>query len=153
MDRELRAAWAETLPEAALAMTTLASIKREYTLSEIATMTRAGPSKLLGLSDRGHLGPGALADVAVYHDLEDRAAMFRRAHIVLKNGELVVRDGEVVREIAGKTLHVAPTYDQAIDRRLDRYYESLYGVPRRLFVVPQEARGSLGQFECVPCAA
>jgi formylmethanofuran dehydrogenase subunit A len=153
MDRELRAAWAETLPEAALAMTTLASIKREYTLSEIATMTRAGPSKLLGLSDRGHLGPGALADVAVYHDLEDRAAMFRRAHIVLKNGELVVRDGEVVREIAGKTLHVAPAYDQAIDRRLDRYYESLYGVPRRLFVVPQEARGSLGQFECVPCAA
>jgi formylmethanofuran dehydrogenase subunit A len=153
MDRNLRAAWIEGLPKPALAMTTLPSIGREYTLFEIATMTRASPAKLLGLSDRGHLGEGALADIAVYHDLKDRAAMFRGAHLVFKNGDAVVRDGKVTREVAGKTLHVAPTFDRAIDRKLDGYYEGLYGVPRRLFVVPPEARGFLGAFEAVPCAA
>jgi formylmethanofuran dehydrogenase subunit A len=153
MDRNLRAAWIEGLSKSALAMTTLPSISREYTLFEIATMTRAAPAKLLGLSDRGHLGEGALADIAVYHDLKDRAAMFRAAHLVFKNGEIVVRDGKVTREIAGKTLQVAPSYDRAIDRKLDGYYERLYGVPRRLFVVPAEARGFLGAFADVPCAA
>jgi formylmethanofuran dehydrogenase subunit A len=153
MDRNLRAAWLERLPKPALALTTLPSITREYTLFEIATMTRAAPAKLLGFSDRGHLGEGALADIAVYHHLEDRAAMFRAAHLVFKNGEAVVRDGKVTREIAGRTLHVAPSYDRAIDRKLDAYYERLYGVPRRLFVVPPEACGFLGAFEDVPCAA
>ena len=47
-------------------LSTLASIEREYTLEEIAIMTRAAPAKLLGLKDRGHLGAGAIADVAVY---------------------------------------------------------------------------------------
>ncbi len=152
MDRNLRAAWIERLPKPALAMTTLASIAREYTLFEIATMTRAAPAKLLGLSDRGHLGDGALADIAVYHDLRDRAAMFRAAHLVFKNGEAVVRDGKIMRQIAGKTLHVTPSYDGAIDRKLETYYERLYGAHRQLFVVPKEARGFLGAFEEVPCA-
>ena len=66
MDRDLRAQWIATLPPAAMAMTTLASIKREYSLNEIVTMTRAAPARLLGLRDRGHLGAGAVADVAVY---------------------------------------------------------------------------------------
>jgi formylmethanofuran dehydrogenase subunit A len=153
MDRQLRAAWMEALPQAALAMTTLPAIKREYALGEIATMTRAAPAKLLGLSDRGHLAPGALADIAVYHDLRDRAAMFRAAHLVFKNGHLVVRDGKVVQDVFGKTLCVAPDFEKAIDARLDRYYESLYGVSRSLFVVPKEGRGLPGAFENVPCAA
>ena len=50
-------------------------------------MTRAAPARLLGLADRGHLGPGALADVAVYDDLPDRTAMFRSAHLVFKSGD------------------------------------------------------------------
>ncbi|MBW0002072.1 MAG: formylmethanofuran dehydrogenase subunit A [Hyphomicrobiales bacterium] len=153
MDRNLRAAWTDRLPKPALAMTTLPSLGREYTLFEIATMTRAAPAKLLGLKDRGHLAQGALADIAVYHDRQDRAEMFRAAHLVFKNGKLVVRDGKVTREIKGKTLHVTPSHDAAIDRKLDRYYEHLYGVPRRSFVVPHEARCFLGEFEQVPCVA
>jgi formylmethanofuran dehydrogenase subunit A len=153
MDRELRAAWIETLPKAAVAMTTLPAIKREYSLGEIATMTRAAPAKLLGLSDRGHLAPGALADIAVYHDRRDRAAMFGSADLVFKNGQLVVRDGVVVSSRRGKTMQVKPDRRPAIERRLDQYYEHLYGVQRELFVVPEETRGFLGSFEVVPCAA
>ena len=93
MDAGERDRWAARLPKAALAMSSLAEIRREYSFAEIATMTRAAPARLLGLADRGHLAPGALADVAVYDDLPDRAAMFRKAHLVFKNGEPVVREG------------------------------------------------------------
>ncbi|MFI5013482.1 MAG: formylmethanofuran dehydrogenase subunit A [Hyphomicrobiales bacterium] len=152
MDRELRAEWIEGLPKAALAMTTLPAIKREYTLSEIAWMTRAAPARLLGLHDRGHLGPGAIADIAVYDDLSDRATMFRAARLVLKDGDLVVRDGKIVRSKFGRTFHVAPDRHQAVEERLERYYDQFYGIPRRLFSVPEEAKGFLGSFETVPCA-
>jgi formylmethanofuran dehydrogenase subunit A len=151
MDRERREAWIETLPKAALEMTTLSSIKREYSLAEIATMTRAAPGKLLGLSDRGHLGVGAIADVAVYHDRKDRAVMFRSAELVFKDGELVVRNGKVTSSRCGKTLQVTPQYNSAIERCLDRYYQDLYGITRELFVVPKEVPGFLGSFEIVPC--
>ena len=41
-------------------------------------MTRAAPAKLLGLTDRGHLGAGAIADVAVYRRDKDIAKMLGR---------------------------------------------------------------------------
>ena len=93
MSRDLRAQWIADLPPAAIKVTTLPSITREYSLTEIVTMTRAAPAKLLGLADRGHLNTGAIADVAVYEDDTDRAKMFRAAALVFKDGELVVRDG------------------------------------------------------------
>src|SRR5581483_4028581 len=37
---------------------TLADLDREYTLGEIAVITRAGPARILGLTHKGHLGPG-----------------------------------------------------------------------------------------------
>ena len=105
MSRELRAQWIATLPPDAMAVTTLASITREYSLDEIAIMTRAAPAKLLGLADRGHLGPGTRADIAVYSDDADRAKMFRAAHLVFKDGELVVRDGAVTARALGPGAH------------------------------------------------
>ncbi len=42
----------------------LADLDREYTLSEIAIVTSAGPARSLGLTQKGHLGVGADADVA-----------------------------------------------------------------------------------------
>src|SRR5204863_3210885 len=96
MSRDLRMKWISELPPEAMAVTTLPSITREYSLYEITTMTRAAPAKSLGLTDRGHLGTGALADVAVYDDFTDRAQMFRAAALVLQTGDLVVR-GEHVK--------------------------------------------------------
>jgi formylmethanofuran dehydrogenase subunit A len=153
MDRDLRASWIESLPKGAIAMTTLPAIKREYTLTEIAIMTRSAPAQLLGLADRGQLAPGALADIAVYDDLPDRPAMFRAAHLVFKDGQLVVRKGKIVQCLNGRTLTVSPSYDRSIEGRLDRYYDDLYGVSRRMFTVPHATHGFLGNFKTVPCAA
>jgi formylmethanofuran dehydrogenase subunit A len=151
MSRDLRAKWIADLPSAAMAVTTLPSITREYTLPEIAVMTRAAPARLFGLTERGHLGAGAVADVAVYDDDTDRAKMFRAAALVFKDGELVVRDGEITRRTCGRALTVAPQRDRAIDRRMKAYYETRYGLPDELFKVPDYALGRPEPFEFVPC--
>src|SRR5262249_59170394 len=79
MDRELRAQHIAALPPGAMAVTTLPGITREYSLGEIATMTRAAPARLLGLEDRGHLGAGAPAHVAGYAHPRDPAKKFLAA--------------------------------------------------------------------------
>jgi formylmethanofuran dehydrogenase subunit A len=152
MSRELRAEWIATLPPAAMAVTTLPSIRREYSLGEIATMTRAAPARLFGLKDRGHLGAGAVADVAVYSDEADRANMFRAAALVFKDGELVVRDGKIVRHRWGRALTVQPGHDRAIDRRLKDYYDERYGLAHDFMQVPAAAIGRPDPFEPVSCA-
>jgi formylmethanofuran dehydrogenase subunit A len=153
MDRDLRAQWIEGLPPAVKEVTTLASIKREYSLDEVATMTRAASAKLLGLADRGHLGPGAVADVAVYADDADRAKMFRAASLVFKDGDLVVRDGEVTHYRWGRALTVVPGHDRAIERRMRDYYSERYGLSAEVMTgVPAGAIGRPDPFEQVPCA-
>lgn len=152
MQRDRRAEWLERLPPAAREVTTLASISREYSLVEIAVMTRAAPARLLGLKDRGHLGPGAVADIAVYTDEKDRARMFRAAALVFKDGELVVRNGELVRVRWGRALCVQPPHDRLIERRLQRFYEERYGLSTDFFRVPEAAIGRPDPFERVPCA-
>jgi formylmethanofuran dehydrogenase subunit A len=152
MDRDVRAQQMAALPPEAMAVTTLPAITREYSLTEIATMTRAAPARLLGLTDRGHLGPGAVADVAIYADERDRAKMFRAAALVFKDGELVVRDGAVTHCRWGRALTVQPQRDRAIDRRMTRYYETRYGLSDAFLKVPAHAIGRPEPFGLVQCA-
>jgi formylmethanofuran dehydrogenase subunit A len=153
MDRDLRAKWIAALPPAAVAVTTLASNRREYSLNEIATMTRSAPARLLGLADRGHLGPGAAADIAVYADDPDRAKMFRAAALVFKDGDLVVRDGQVTHYRWGRAFTVQPGHDRAIEGRMRNYYDDRYGLPADAMAVPASAIGRPDPFEWVPCAS
>lgn len=153
MSRDLRAEWIARLPPAAMELTTLPSIRREYSLGEIAAMTRAAPARLFGLKDRGHLGSGTVADVAVYSDNADRARMFAAAALVFKDGKLVVRDGKVTREHWGRALTVRPGFDSNIDRRLRDYYGERYGLAHDFMKVPEPAIGRPEPFERVPCAS
>jgi formylmethanofuran dehydrogenase subunit A len=152
LSRDLRAQWIATLPAAAMEVTTLPSIAREYSLNEIATMTRAAPAKLLGLHDRGHLGPGARADIAVYADDPDKAKMFRAAHLVFKDGALVVRDGAVTDVRWGRALAARAEHDRAIEQRMRRYCDDRYGLAPDFLAVPDHAIGRPDAFEPVPCA-
>src|SRR6266567_3669128 len=95
----------------------------EYTLSEIAIITRAGPARLLGLASKGHLGPGADADVTIYANEPDRAKMFATPRHVLKAGTLVVEDGQLRRAPAGRRLSVRPEHDRAVTRDLKRFFD------------------------------
>ncbi|MFI4873874.1 MAG: formylmethanofuran dehydrogenase subunit A, partial [Blastopirellula sp. JB062] len=51
--------------------TSLLELDREYSLQEIAIITRAAPARILGLAQKGHLGVGADADVTIYSPQSD----------------------------------------------------------------------------------
>ena len=153
MSRDARNEAASTLSKAALSHSTLASIDREYTFEEIAIMTRAAPAKLLGLADRGHLGAGAIADVAVYRRGKDIAKMLGRAALVFKNGDLVVKDGEIAHYRWGRALRLNPPPDRAIVKRLTDYHERRYGLSLDRFTFPDSAIARDEPFREVPCRA
>lgn len=106
----------------------LKELGREYSLYEIAIISRAGPARALGLKNKGHLGVGADADIAVYQEMDDKAEMFARPRYVFKGGELVARDGRVVADPPGRTFYVAPQYDLGIEKDIRRHFETAYTV-------------------------
>ncbi|RPJ63454.1 MAG: formylmethanofuran dehydrogenase subunit A [Acidobacteria bacterium] len=99
-------------------------LAREYTLNEIAIVTRAGPARLLGLKQKGHLGPGADADVTIYSRDPDIAKMFSTPRYVVKGGVVVVEEGQLRRTPAGGRLRVTPQYDDAILADLRRHFSA-----------------------------
>jgi len=123
MDRDFRNASLGEIHPAAQQVTTLGSIAREYTLHEIAIMTRAAPARILGLADRGHLGAGAAADITVYKDDADRARMFTAPDHLFKDGAEVARNGAVVATPNGRTHVVRPDYDRGIERPLKKFFD------------------------------
>ena len=114
MDREYRKEACRGVNQTALARSRLPELDREYTLAEIAVITRAGPARLLGLADRGHLGPGAHADVVLYDDTGPPGATFASPRVVIKSGEVIVEDGEIRRDTRGQTLYVEAPWEEAI---------------------------------------
>jgi len=101
----------------------LDGLTREYTVGEIAIVTRAGPARLLGLSHKGHLAPGADADVTVYAPDADRAKMFAAPRYVIKAGAIVVEEGQLRRAPAGARLAVRPDYDTAVTKDVKRFFD------------------------------
>jgi formylmethanofuran dehydrogenase subunit A len=141
MSRDLRTEWLDALPPGVRKRSALADLSREYTLPEIAIMTRAAPARLLGLPDRGTLAPGARADIAVYRPGADVAAMFGAAEHVLKDGVPVVRGGRVTATPAGHTMALSRPRDRAMVRRLETFYDEKYGLPLHWFEVEDGALG------------
>jgi formylmethanofuran dehydrogenase subunit A len=121
MDRSFRAEQLAKLHPEVAAQAPVKEIGRELSLYEIAILTRAAPARLLGLADRGHLGAGAAADIAVYRDQPDREAMFATPECVFKDGTLVARNGQIVATPQGGVHVVAPDYDRGVERFLARY--------------------------------
>ena len=124
MDRSFREEQLARLHPDVAAHAALKSITRELSLSEVAIMTRAGPARLLGLADRGHLGVGAAADVVVYRDQPDREAMFTTPEYVFKDGTLVARSGRITAVTTGGTHFVEPEYDRGIEKTLRKHWEA-----------------------------
>jgi formylmethanofuran dehydrogenase subunit A len=133
------------LPAKVLARSGLGDLKREYSLSEIAVITRAAPARRLGLTTKGHLGPGADADVTIYAPDDDKVRMFAFPRWVLKAGEIVVENGEPRPACDGSTLHVSPGFDPAIVAEIAGEFERWSSIRFANYVVRDEdvARGRL----------
>jgi formylmethanofuran dehydrogenase subunit A len=127
MDRAFRREQVKKLPEEAQKRIVLSDLDREYTLSEIAIITSAGPARALGLSRKGHLGVGADADVTIYPGKPDATgALFTYPRYVLKGGTIVVEEGEVRAVCDGVEFIVRPAYDAGIEDYLRPIFERIY---------------------------
>ncbi len=148
MDKSFRNEAFAKLNLDAQAMSNLTSLNREYSLYEIAIMTRAGAAQLIGLNDRGHLGIGAAADITVYTDQPDREAMFSKPDYVFKDGELVVKDGKVVKVVWGATHTAKPAFDHSAEQELNKYFEKYHTIQMDNFKISddeitQDGRGKV----------
>ncbi len=136
MDRSFRNEALRRIHPGAAQMSTLSSIQREYSLYEIAILTRAGPARSLGLTDRGQLGLGAAADVTVYALHPDKERMFGQPEYVFKNGRLVVHRGQVLEDPGTGALHrVRPGYDRGIERTLAAYFNRYHTMRLENFAI------------------
>ena len=128
MDRTRREEVLKRLPPGVAQGCTLPELTREYSLYEIAIITRASPARMLGLPTKGHLGIGADADVTIYTPNADYQKMFELPRHVIKGGEIVVEQGEIRQPVDGKLLHVAPTYDERLVDDIQDWFEKYYSI-------------------------
>lgn len=107
---------------------TLPDIEREYSLYEIAIITRAAPARMLGLKNKGHLGIGADADITIYTPDPDRQIMFQLPRTVIQGGDTIVDQAEIRATKFGKLLHVAPDWDQSHETDIQDWFEKYYSI-------------------------
>jgi formylmethanofuran dehydrogenase subunit A len=126
MDADFRREQIKRLSPKARKRILLPELNRQYTLSEIAIITSAGPARALGLAQKGHLGVGADADVAIFNESKDVAHMFAYPRYVLKAGEIVIEEGELRNPVQGRGVLVRPAYEEQVEDYIRPLFERYY---------------------------
>jgi formylmethanofuran dehydrogenase subunit A len=131
----------------------LNSIDRELSFYEIAIMTRAGQSKALGLKNKGHLGVGADADIAIYDVNSEKTdssrkyrtvrKAFKNAAYTVKGGKIVVKNGEIQKHINGVTmwLNVQSSEPAEISNEMKRRFRDYWTVEYENYPVAENYLG------------
>ncbi|MDA7977913.1 MAG: formylmethanofuran dehydrogenase subunit A [Pirellulales bacterium] len=148
MDRAFRDDVLKTVHPHVRQRSVLADLKREYSLYEICIITRAGPARMLGLANKGHLGPGADADITIYLPDDDKQKMFELPRYVIKAGRVIVDNGEIKADCYGKTLHISPAYDTSIEGDISNWFDRHYSIRFRNYPVGEESRDGS---QVIPC--
>ena len=138
MDLDYRNSELEKINPFVKNMSDLKGIKRVYSLYEIAIMTRAAPAKILGLSDRGSLKPGSIADISIYDSSKEVDEMFSSAKYVFKNGRKIIENGRIVKTVKCSTIAVDTNYDKRIHKNLQKWFDKNYNIKLDTFNVDSE---------------
>lgn len=152
MSKKKREAMLKEVHERATSKTTLPNYDREYSISEIAIITRAGIAKAIGMKNKGHLGVGADADVAIYNldpvkinpsqDPDAVEKAFKNAKYTIARGQIVVKDGQVVASPIGRThwldIEVPEDWTKAIYEDLKDKFMKYYTINLQNYPVQDE---------------
>ncbi len=138
MDRGFRREALKTVNPKIRKCTQLESLDREYSLYEIAIITRAGPARMLGLKDKGHLAPGADADITIYLPNADKQQMFELPNYVIKAGRVMSERGEILEPLEGETLFVRPSFDQGLVPAIEQWFDDFYSIRFRNYPIQQD---------------
>ena len=142
MSQKAREAAMKRINPRARSRSLLQSINRELSFYEIAIVTRAGQAKALGLTNKGHLGVGADADIAIYNvnpeaidpskKYKSVRKAFKKAAYTIKGGEVVVKNGEVLKHVEGSTMWLDTQISEPVEmtdemkRRFREYWTVEY---------------------------
>lgn len=156
MSKKMREKEFEKVSPSVQKTSNLPAIDVEKTLEEVIHMTRSLPAKVLGLPNKGHLGVGADADIAIYdlnpleadpgNDFERIYKAFKAALYTIKDGKILVKDGKLVEEHWGKTYWVDTTNKVDLDPikpDLEEYFKYYsvefqnYGIEERWLKEPE----------------
>ncbi len=96
----------------------LPEMDRQYSLFEIAVITRAAPARMLGLKSKGHLGAGADADITIYEPQDDIEQMFQLPEYVIKSGQVMVEGFAARLRPDTRVISTRPEYDQKIEESI-----------------------------------
>jgi formylmethanofuran dehydrogenase subunit A len=150
MSRKAREATLKKINPKARSRSLLSTIDRELGFYEIAIVTRAGQAKALGLKNKGHLGVGADADIAIYNFNSETMdpsrkykalrRAFKRAAYTIKGGQVVVKDGEVLKHIEGATmwLDVQTGEEAKITEEMKRRFKEYWTVEFENYPVSED---------------
>ena len=150
MDSAYRREIVAGLPRVVREQSVLRDLDREYSLREICILTRAAPARILGLKSKGHLGPGADADLTLYAPKANRAEMFQLPRYVIKGGRTIVDDAQVQPPISGKTLHVAPEFDEERESRIAEWFNQHYTIRFNNYAVDEQYLAANETVACEP---
>lgn len=107
------------------------------------------------MGDKGHLGVGADADIAVYpvnpklidpsNDYEKLVKAFGNASYVLKEGQIIVSEGRIVRSTQGRTFWVNSKVpidlESSMLRELETKFTEYYTVKMENYKIPEKYLG------------
>lgn len=152
MSKKARDKITSKIPRMARRRTDIESIDRELTFYDIAIITRVATAKALSLEQKGHLGIGADADIAVYpikpeeidpsQDYKKIRRALGNATYVLKDGEIVVKKGEICNTPMGKTFWVKPKVEpdllQSVASELKTRFKDYYTVEMENYYIKED---------------
>ena len=114
--------------------TILPSIEREWSLYDVVISTRASPAKILGMDkEKGHIGVGADADVAVYDvdttkvdfakNPEKIIKTFSESFLTFLGGKQVSKKGKV-KGVPNEGVHtIHPELNESLWGRINKELE------------------------------
>jgi len=135
MDYDFRMKNFEKINSLSKSFSYLKDIKRTYDMYEIAIMTRSAPAKILGLSDRGSLKEGSIADISIYNPKKPIDEMFRGASYVFKNGREIVKNGKVLKYEKTSTQVLKLSYEKSISKQVQNWINRYYSLSLEDFSV------------------
>jgi hypothetical protein len=119
-DLDFREAAFRTLHPEVQRQSELMQLKRVFSDTDLAASTRWGPAMALGLTDRGTLQPGALADVAVYPIGSNAQETYREARWVFRRGQIVYDRGSILPPSSASYSGTQPPATQPLVAPLDQ---------------------------------
>jgi formylmethanofuran dehydrogenase subunit A len=143
MDRAYRTEKLKELPPGIKKKCLLPELTREYSLQEICIITRSGPARILGLTNKGHLAPGADADMTIYQPNANYETMFTLPRYVIKSGQVMLDDAEPRLLSRGTTHSVRGSYDKTAEASIEKWFAQHSSVQYHNYIIRDEELAQL----------